>query len=58
MTCKECKYGKMLRCGINCRLKDRYLVTDRAENCNDYELKTKIKRYQERMKEREENEQT
>lgn len=55
MTCKECKYGKQCKYGIYCRLKDRYLVTDRAENCKDYELKTEIKKYQERMKERKEN---
>ena len=53
MTCKECKFGKQCKYGIYCRLKDRYLVTDRAENCKDYDLKTEIKRYRERMKERE-----
>lgn len=50
MTCKECKYGKQFQYGINCRLKDRYLVTDRAESCKNYELKTEVKKYKERMK--------
>ena len=54
VTCKECKFGKQCKYGIYCRLKDRCLVTDRAENCNDYDLKTEIKRYRERTKEREE----
>ena len=54
MTCKECKHGKYNKKTdtVHCRLLDRTLIVDRAENCNDYDLKTEIKKYRERMKER------
>lgn len=55
MTCKNCKHGKTCKYGtVNCRLLERVLIVDRAENCKDYELKTEIKRYNERMKARNE----
>lgn len=56
MTCKECKFGKYNNKTdtVHCRLHERTLIVDRAENCKDYELKSEIKKYQERMKEREE----
>lgn len=59
MTCKECKFGKYNKKTdtVHCRLLDRTLIMDRAYKCDDYELKTEIKKYRERMKEREENEQ-
>ena len=59
MTCKECKYGKYNKKTdtVHCRLLDRTLIMGRAYNCKNYELKTEIKNYGERMKEREENEQ-
>ena len=59
MTCKECKYGKYNKKTdtVHCRLLDRTLLLDRANGCKEYELKSEVKRCQERMKEREENEQ-
>ena len=58
MTCKGCKNGKYIRKTdtVHCRLHERTLIVDRAYKCDDYELKTEIKKYRERMKEREENE--
>lgn len=57
MTCKECKFGKYNKKTdtVYYRLLDRTLIMDRAYNCKNYELKTEIKKYRERMKEREEN---
>lgn len=51
MTCKECKFGKYNKKTdtVNCQLLDRMLIMDRAYNCKNYELKTEIKRYRERM---------
>ena len=52
--CKECKNGKYNKRTdtTHCKLLDRTLLVDRAESCGDYEMKSEIKRYQERMKER------
>ena len=56
MTCKECKFGKYNKKTdtAHCRLLDRTLIMDRAESCNEYELKSEVKRYQEKMKARNE----
>ena len=57
MTCKECKFGKHNKKTdtVVCRLHERTLIVDRSYNCDDYELKTEIKRYEERMKARNDN---
>lgn len=54
MTCKNCKHGKYNKATdtVVCRLIDRTLLTDRADNCDDYEFMNEVKRYQERMKAR------
>lgn len=59
MNCKDCKHGKYDKRTDTtfCRLLNRTLIVNGAENCKDYELKTEIKKYRERMKEREEDEQ-
>lgn len=58
MTCKECKNGKYRKRTDTtfCRLLNRTLLVDRADSCKEYELRAEVKKYRERMKEREENE--
>ena len=55
MTCKDCKNGKYDKRTDTtfCRLLNRTLIVNRAYNCKNCELKTEIKKYRERMKERE-----
>ena len=57
MTCKDCKNGKYDKRTDTtfCRLLNRTLIVNRADNCKNCELKTEIKKYREKMKEREDN---
>ena len=59
MKCKDCKNGRYDKRTDTtyCRLLDRTLLLDRANGCKEYDLKSEVKRCQERMKAREEDEQ-
>lgn len=59
MNCKDCKNGKYDKRTDTtfCRSLDRTLIVDRAYKCDDYELKTEIKKYREGMKERDKDKQ-
>ena len=52
MECRNCKNGRYDKRTdtIYCRLLDRTLLLDRANGCKEYELRTEIKRFQEKLK--------